>query len=608
MLFVVSVSHPEPLAHFSFPPNPERLAELVGERGGDRPEELVWAQRFDLSLERASTAASAATATNSTSGSASTLTPLQRARIMYYLRRKHRLHPPMIYRLFWQRALEARSIRTSCATRDFIAYDSAHQRMFDKAFFFLHVSSPMVAPPAAVGATPLSGMPPPPPDSQASGSSTGAIPSVPGFKKTITAINKLRPRFVVLSGSFTTTSVDDADTQTHVAALESFHKMASRISEMIPVLFVPGPNEVGSSPTTETLNRYRSRFGADYFGFWHGGLRVLVLNSALLGCPDGAPSEAARQRQWLDGEIEQSKLAACQVMIWSHHAWFLPSECPDEAALGPLLPLQTRLPLLRALQHHKVRFLFGTRDGCGGAQSFKAHEPGVRADAGLASSLGLVVESDLRGGLEEVERRRVRRERRAKQEAMRARRERALDTEYPMHETTGEPLKPSEVIALAKARGEINDGDDGEEEDDSDSNTESDSGSTSTGSEDSDSNSDSDSDSDSEDADAKDTDQTEATGTVKAAAKEMKAKKEPEDAEAVERRVRRRKKKDKFENIEEDYEGPEMVLVPRGGENAEASARQAAEFVHVVRVFNEEESSVEFVPATNLPKVISLSR
>lgn len=40
------------------------------------------------------------------------------------------------------------------------------------------------------------------------------------------------------------------------------------------------------------LETYRNTFGADYFGFWFGAIRILVLNSTLLCYPSVSVSFA----------------------------------------------------------------------------------------------------------------------------------------------------------------------------------------------------------------------------------------------------------------------------------------------------------------------------
>jgi serine/threonine-protein phosphatase CPPED1 len=49
----------------------------------------------------------------------------------------------------------------------------------------------------------------------------------------------------------------------------------------IPLLCVCGNHDVGNAPSHVTVERYVSEFGDDYFGFWVGGVRGIVINSNL---------------------------------------------------------------------------------------------------------------------------------------------------------------------------------------------------------------------------------------------------------------------------------------------------------------------------------------
>ena len=111
----------------------------------------------------------------------------------------------------------------------------------------------------------------------------------------------------------------------------------ARVSETIPVVYVPGSEDMGPTATAwrdddgsgaagagddddddddeggggarapgkRALAAYEARFGADYFSFWVGGTRGVVLNSALLADTSLDPARAAAQRAWLAEEIEQ---------------------------------------------------------------------------------------------------------------------------------------------------------------------------------------------------------------------------------------------------------------------------------------------------------------
>jgi hypothetical protein len=57
---------------------------------------------------------------------------------------------------------------------------------------------------------------------------------------------------------------------------KEFRKCMARVSETIPVLFVPGENDVGAQPTPQSIARYHAQFGCDFFGFWFGGNSLFV--------------------------------------------------------------------------------------------------------------------------------------------------------------------------------------------------------------------------------------------------------------------------------------------------------------------------------------------
>ena len=47
----------------------------------------------------------------------------------------------------------------------------------------------------------------------------------------------------------------------------------------IPLVCVCGNHDVGEEPTKETIEGYAKSFGDDYFSFWHGGVKFMVINS-----------------------------------------------------------------------------------------------------------------------------------------------------------------------------------------------------------------------------------------------------------------------------------------------------------------------------------------
>jgi len=174
---------------------------------------------------------------------------------------------------------------------------------------------------------------------------------VTAMRSAISAINRLRPRFVVITGGLTWSSTP--------AQFEEAKKSIARISETIPVLIVPGSSDIGTPPTLEGLARYRTNFGADFYGFWYSGVRCLVVNSSLLIYQDSLPEETLAHDLWLEEEIEQAKLCSTHLLIFSHHPWRpAVSQYPDAGYRYPfasnIMPAEVADKWLKQLRHEKV--------------------------------------------------------------------------------------------------------------------------------------------------------------------------------------------------------------------------------------------------------------
>ncbi len=245
------------------------------------------------------------------------LAPLDRHRIAHYLNCRGRLHSPGVFRLFCTSAVDAKTLRADPCTREYVGFTRQIQGHWNKDFLFAHLSDPALA----TAAEPAP--------------STGDLPvaAVVGaqeqqLREALAAINKLRPKFVVVTGNMTAAAFGDAE---HAAQTEVFRRAMARLSDTIPALYVPGPHDVGETPTAESLRCYRAKFGADYYGVWFGGLRCLVLNSPLMVHPQGAPEESAEQDLWLAEEIEQAKLCSAAIKVFAFHPWFLESLGEEDA-------------------------------------------------------------------------------------------------------------------------------------------------------------------------------------------------------------------------------------------------------------------------------------
>ena len=253
------------------------LAEKTASSGGVKPR-MGWAQSFHLMK----------------------LSPYDRGAIAHYLNQRNCLSSGGLYRLFFPTLVDARCLRIDPTTREYIGFTRTTQGMWSNDFFFVQLTEPQV------------------------GRKAGGAdwePELDRLKQAILSVNRIRPRFVIICGNLTR-AMPHEDAYTLQA--EAYRKTIARISESIPILHVPGVHDVGQLPTSDSLNAYRDRFGADYYGFWYGGVRCLILNSTLMmSAALPAESESYKQNEWFAEEIEQAKLCATHVLIFTHHPWFL---------------------------------------------------------------------------------------------------------------------------------------------------------------------------------------------------------------------------------------------------------------------------------------------
>mmetsp|Transcript_2778 Transcript_2778/g.4182 ORF Transcript_2778/g.4182 Transcript_2778/m.4182 type:complete len:928 (+) Transcript_2778:61-2844(+) len=302
-------------------------AEKISVNGGSRVGLDKWVQEFSLTR----------------------LPEHSRKGVLHYLNRRGEAHAPAVYRLFWSSVVDARCIRPDWTEKEILGFNRHTQGHWEKGFTFAYVTDPLF------GRT----------------DPVKCEAEQHNLRTAISAINKCRPRFVVIGGNFTSASPDIAavasgSVDAHLTQTELFRRCAARVSETIPVLFVPGDHDCAENgiPTPESLERYRSRYGCDHFGFWYGGVRLLVINSTLMIHPERAPVQAAYQDTWLEEELEQCRMCAMHVVVFSHHRWFIDhadeDNCQDVAV--KVMPKTLRDKWLPKMRHVKLKYVFA--GGC----------------------------------------------------------------------------------------------------------------------------------------------------------------------------------------------------------------------------------------------------
>jgi 3',5'-cyclic AMP phosphodiesterase CpdA len=170
------------------------------------------------------------------------------------------------------------------------------------------------------------------------------------FEFAIATANRLRPKFVVICG-------DLINQPGNSAQAAEYRRIASKLEPSIKLYNVAGNHDVGNQPTPASLADYREKFGADYYKFRSGDLEGFVLNSNLIGAPEYAQAEAARQEEWLKSELAKPRAEGVRYrVIFQHHPWFL--ENADEPDQYFNIPTVARKRYLKLFHESGVTHVF----------------------------------------------------------------------------------------------------------------------------------------------------------------------------------------------------------------------------------------------------------
>lgn len=174
------------------------------------------------------------------------------------------------------------------------------------------------------------------------------VPAVEGmewdaarYRRAVEMINEIRPAFVLIGGDL----IDDpnSDDQT-----EEFLAITRLVDPDVEVRLVAGNHDIAPDavvPTTESITRYRDRFGPDYYTFVHDRVLFVVMNTTVIDHPELVASEWDDQRAFLEEELTAAASRDVDhVVLIGHHPLFLRRE--DEPDIYWNLPLERRAHVL----------------------------------------------------------------------------------------------------------------------------------------------------------------------------------------------------------------------------------------------------------------------
>ena len=170
------------------------------------------------------------------------------------------------------------------------------------------------------------------------------------FEFAVTAINRLRPAFVVITGDLVNKSGD-------AAQIAEYRRIAAKVDAAIPVYHIAGNHDVGNVPSSMGVANYVKIFGPDHYAFKHQGLVGLALNSSVIHTPQYATEELAAQERWLRAELGKAKAdGARHIVVFQHHPWFLANATEPDQYFN--IPLARRGSYLALFREFGVRYLF----------------------------------------------------------------------------------------------------------------------------------------------------------------------------------------------------------------------------------------------------------
>ena len=170
------------------------------------------------------------------------------------------------------------------------------------------------------------------------------------FEFAIAAANRLKPKFVVVTGDL----VNQAGNEAQVA---EYLRVAAKLDPAIKLYNVPGNHDVGNQPTPASLAAYRKVFHHDYYSFRIDDFAAIVLNSPVIAAPGNVPDDSARQEQWLRTTLDKARREDVRrIVIFQHHPWFLSDPAEPDQYFN--IPKATRARYLELLHRYDVTHVF----------------------------------------------------------------------------------------------------------------------------------------------------------------------------------------------------------------------------------------------------------
>lgn len=165
------------------------------------------------------------------------------------------------------------------------------------------------------------------------------------MNKAVTAINQLKPPFVVITGDF----VNNSKSKEQIAAYKS---MIAQIDSSVKVYMIPGNHDIGKV-SRASIDNYKKNYGETHFSFRYGDCAFIGIDSNIIKEEDKEREEV--QFKWLEQELQKTKDARFK-FVFTHCSVFL--KRMDEPVNYSNFSLPMREKYVRLFQKYGVNVIF----------------------------------------------------------------------------------------------------------------------------------------------------------------------------------------------------------------------------------------------------------
>ena len=165
------------------------------------------------------------------------------------------------------------------------------------------------------------------------------------MNKAVTAINQLKPPFVVITGDF----VNNSKNKEQIAAYKS---MIAQIDSSVKVYMIPGNHDIGKV-SRASIDNYKKNYGETHFSFRYGDCAFIGIDSNIIKEEDKEREEV--QFKWLEQELQKTKDARFK-FVFTHCSVFL--KRMDEPVNYSNFSLPMREKYVHLFQKYGVNAIF----------------------------------------------------------------------------------------------------------------------------------------------------------------------------------------------------------------------------------------------------------